>query len=199
MSKGDDTKQQILELASARAAQFGLEGLSIGTLATELQMSKSGLFAHFKSKSALQVQVLQFEADAFVSGVIHPALRAPRGEARVRALMQHWVTWFRDRRPGGCLFVAAATELDDRPCEARDFLVGQQNDWLEFIASVVRTAVQHGDFRADLDPEQFAYEMYSIPLMLHFTARLLRDPKSFDRASSSFEALLDRARVPSPS
>lgn len=197
MSKGDDTRHQILELASDRATQLGLEGLSIGTLATELGMSKSGLFAHFKSKAALQTQVLQFEADAFVVAVIQPALRAPRGEPRVRALMQHWVSWFRDHRPGGCLFVAASTELDDRPGEARDFLVGQQNDWLDFIASVVRTAIQQGDFRADLDPDQFAYEMYSIPLMLHFTARLLQHDQAFDRAAASFEGLVERARTPS--
>lgn len=195
MSKGEATRLAVLDLAMKRAAVIGLEGLSIGRLANEMAMSKSGLFAHFRSKSALQTQVLQHAADVFVDAVVRPALRAPRGEPRVRALFDHWLAWFESRGSTGCLFIAATTELDDRPCEARDFLVAQQKDWLAFIASVARTAVEEGDFREDLDVEQFAFEMYGIAFMLHLTVRLLEDASALKRGTSAFDSLLQRSRT----
>ncbi|MCB9676294.1 MAG: TetR/AcrR family transcriptional regulator [Alphaproteobacteria bacterium] len=194
MGKGEQTREAVLEFASARACTVGLEGLSIGELARELGMSKSGLFAHFQSKAALQVQVLGHASDRFVEEVIRPALRAPRGEARVRALFEMWVAWFH-RQQHGCIFVAAITELDDRPGEARDALASQQRDWLDVIETVARTAVTSGEFRADLDTRQFALDMYSIALMLHLTVRLLALPDAMPRANAAFENLLKGARA----
>src|SRR5262252_11254590 len=128
MGKGELTRQAILERATALASRVGLEGVSIGRLSEELGLSKSGLFAHFGAKQALEVEVLRFAADRFVDGVVRPALAAPRGEPRVRAVFERWLAWDRRSRvvPGGCLFVAAATELDDRPGPARDELVRLQ-------------------------------------------------------------------------
>src|SRR5687768_7437135 len=113
MSKGEDTRQAILGRSVELAARVGLEGLSIGRLAEELELSKSGLFAHFKSKENLQVETIRAAVGQFIEEVVAPALKAPRGEPRVRALVERWLGW--GRREGGCFFLAAAYELDDQP------------------------------------------------------------------------------------
>src|SRR6185503_16467831 len=118
---------------------------------------------HFQSKTALQLQILEHARERFVRLVVEPALKAPRGEPRVRAIFERWMGWpAAAGLEGGCFFVAAATELDDRPGPARDVLVQQQRDWLEMIANVVRTAVAEGHFQKSVDPEQVAFEMYGI-------------------------------------
>jgi len=189
------TRQTILEHASNLASRIGLEGLSIGRLAQDLNLSKSGLFAHFRSMEALQVKVLEHAAERFVAVVIKPALAAPRGEPRVRAVFERWRGWLKENDAhGGCFFVAAATELDDRPGPARDVLVRQQKDWLEVLANVARTAVNEGHFLKNVDPEQFAQELFGIMLAYHYTTRLLSDPKSEIRADSAFESLIARSR-----
>lgn len=195
MGKGADTRTTILDRALAMASRVGLEGLSIGTLAEDLGMSKSGLFAHFRSKEALQVQVIEAAASRFVDHVIRPALKAPRGEPRVRDLFERWLAWAHDGdTPGGCLFITASVELDDRPGPARDALVRLQRDWLDTIANVVRTAVSEGQFRGEVDPEQFASELYGVMLMYHHASRLLRDPKADARARAALDALIARSR-----
>lgn len=195
MGKGALTRQAILDRAAALASQLGLEGLTIGRLAQELALSKSGLFAHFQSKEALQVQVLEHAAARFVDAVVRPALAAPRGEPRLRALFERWRAWPAESgMPGGCFFVAAATELDDRPGAARDVLVRQQKDWLDTMATVGRTAVAEGHFRQDVDPEQIAHDLYGIMLVYHLGSRLLADPRADARAARAFEALLAASR-----
>jgi AcrR family transcriptional regulator len=194
-SKGEVTKQMILDRASSLASRIGLGGLSIGGLADELELSKSGLFAHFRSKEALQVQVLEHAAARFVETVIKPALTAPRGERRVRAVFDFWKKWPKaSGMEGGCFFVAAAAELDDQPGPARDVLVRQQKDWLEVLANVVRTAVAEGHFKKSVDPEQLAFELFGIMLSYHFNSRLLGEPSAGDRADAAFEALVARAK-----
>lgn len=194
-TKGEMTRQTILDFASGLASRVGLEGLSIGKLAERLQLSKSGLFAHFRSKEALQIQVLEHAAARFVENVIKPALAAPRGEPRVRAVFERWRQWPQaSGMAGGCFFVAAATELDDRPGPAREVLVRQQKDWLDVLANVARTAVAEGHFRADLDAEQFAFELYGIMLIFHFNQRLFAEPKAEYRANSAFESLITRSK-----
>lgn len=195
MSKGETTRQAILDRASELASQLGLEGLTIGTLATDLGLSKSGLFAHFRSKEALQVQVLEHVAARFVEFVVKPALRAPRGEPRLRALFDNLLEWpKRHELPGGCPLMSAVSELDDRPGPAREVLVRQQRDWLDVIATVTRTALVEGHFRGDVDPEQVAYEIYGIEFAYHTWYRLLADPSAEARARRAFEALLERSR-----
>ena len=178
------------------ATRVGLEGLTIGGLAEELRLSKSGLFAHFKSKEGLQLEVLRFAADAFVQAVIRPSLTAPRGEPRLRALVENWMTWpKRACDDAGCFFVATTAELDDRPGPVRDLLVQQQRDWLETIATVVRTGFTEGHFRRDVDPEQVAFELQGAMLAYHHAARLLADPKALRRAKAAVEAVIAAARV----
>lgn len=195
MSKGEVTRQAILDHATSLASQVGLEGLSIGKLADELDLSKSGLFAHFKSKEALQIQVLEHAAARFVEMVIKPALAAPRGEKRIRAIFDRWIVWpEKSGLKGGCFFVAASSELDDRPGPAREVLVRQQKDWLEIMANVARTAISEGHFKKTVDAEQFAFELWGIMLGYHYAGRLLDDERARPRADVAFEALLNRAK-----
>ena len=194
MSKGEATRAAILDDALSLASRIGLEGLSIGELAKRTEMSKSGLFAHFSSKENLQVEVLRVAAQRFAEMVVAPAIRKPRGAPRVRALFENWLRWSKaDFSPGGCIFIAASTELDDRPGPTRDFLVGAQRDFMATMAKSAQIAVEEGHFRSDLDTEQFAYEMYSIYLSYHHFARLLRSPHAERRARRAFEALLERS------
>lgn len=196
MSKGEETRQAILARAFELATVVGVSGLSIGRLADEMGLSKSGLFAHFGSKEALEVAVVEEASRQFVQDVMVPALRHPRGEPRLRALFDRWVEWV--QRPGGCFFVGASTELDDRPGPPRDALVRAIKDWVDELAKAVRIAVSEGHLRQDVDPEQLGFEIYSLMLGLHTFDRFLREPTTLDRARKAFDRLLAASRVASP-
>ncbi len=199
MRKGEVTRQAILQRAVQLASHVGLEGLTIGTLAEDLELSKSGLFAHFQSKESLQTETLAYAATSFIDLVVRPALTAPRGIPRVRAIFESWLDWpNRDPLQGGCFFVAAATELDDRPGPLRDRLVGMQKDWLDLLANTVRTAINEKHFHEKVDPEQFAHDLYGIMLAYHHAARLLADPAAETRARRAFDRLLNSAIAPRP-
>ena len=121
MSRGTQTRSDILSHALNHASRIGLSGLSIGTLARDVGMSKSGLFAHFGSKEELQRAVLESAAERFVAEIILPAIKQPRGLPRVRALFENWVVWSQSsKREGGCLFVSGSSEFDDRPGVVRE-------------------------------------------------------------------------------
>jgi AcrR family transcriptional regulator len=196
VAKGEQTRRAILARAFEIAKTSGLSGLSIGRLAEETGLSKSGLFAHFGSKEALCVAVVEEAAQQFVEFVMAPALQKPRGEPRIRALFERWVEW--GQQPGGCFFVAAVAELDDQPGPARDALVQSCRDWLDALATAARITVTEGQFRADVDPDQFAFELYSTMLGFHTYQKFLRAPASLGRARDSFERLLIAAREPVP-
>jgi AcrR family transcriptional regulator len=195
MGKGADTRRAILDRAAGLASRVGLEGLSIGALAQELELSKSGLFAHFQSKEALQLQVIEHAAEQFVDSIVRPALEAPRGEPRVRALWQGWLRWSRDSGSAGCVFVALATEYDDRPGAVRQRLVKAQRDWMEVIANCFRSGVREGQFRSDVEPDRFAQDLYGIFLARHHVVRLMDDPTGDRRAQDAFEGLLESVTV----
>ncbi len=147
MSKGENTRREIVEEALALAGSVGLEGVSLGALAERLKLSKSGLFAHFKSKEALQLEVLQTAIDAFVKDVVLPAVTKARGVPRVRVLAQSYMDWIRgDPSQGSCIFMALTHEYDDRPGPVRDLLAQSQRDWHGAIAKAARIAVQEGHF-----------------------------------------------------
>ena len=182
----------MLDRAVEVARRVGLSGLTIGSLADQAELSKSGLFGHFRSKEALQLQVLEHARVLFEDAVARPALRAPRGESRLRELFDRWLRW--DAVPGGCPFVAAATEYDDRPGAVRDRLVHDQRDMFEMITTVFRTGVTEGHFRDDADPDQFAQDFYGVVLARHHALRLLGDERADIRARHAFEALIAAAR-----
>lgn len=196
MGKGAETRERILDQAVRIASRDGLEGLTIGSLSSELGLSKSGLFAHFGSKDELQLQVLQAAVERFTENVIRPSLSAPRGEPRIRALFENWLAWSNaPEMPGGCVLVAASTELDDRPGPQRDFLAQAFRSRADFMAKAARLAVEAGHFRADLDPRQFAFEVDAVVLGYHHAQRLMRNPDAGDLARGSFERLLSFYRA----
>jgi AcrR family transcriptional regulator len=193
VGKGDETRLAVLDQAVEVARRVGLSGLTIGSLAEQAHLSKSGLFGHFRSKEALQLQVLEHARARFEESVARPALRAPRGEPRVRELLDRWLRW--DARPGGCPFVAAATEFDDQPGAVRDRLVRDQRDLFDMVATIFRTGISEGHFRADADPDQFAQDFYGVILACHHATRLLGDGLAETRARRAFEALLAEVRT----
>ncbi|HKV10835.1 MAG TPA: TetR/AcrR family transcriptional regulator [Thermoanaerobaculia bacterium] len=195
MGKGAETRDRIVEQALRLASRDGLEGLTIGSLSSELGLSKSGLFAHFGSKDELQLQVLKAAVERFEEAVVQPALATPRGEPRLRSFFARWLAWMDDpAKPGGCLFIAATVELDDRPGPQRDFLVESQERRLAFLTRAVRIGIEAGHFSADLDPEQLAFEIDAIALGYHQSRRLLRDPKAALRAHNAFDRLINASR-----
>jgi len=193
MSKGEETRRTILRQALELSSEVGLEGLSFGVLARRAKMSKSGLYAHFDTKEMLQCQVLDAAAARFIDVVLSPALKQPRGLPRVRTLFAQWLKWEREELAGGCPFVAAAAEFDDRPGAVRDHLAGHLLDMLSAVARAAQIAVQEGHFRADLDPEQFAYELWAVLLAYHQYQRLLDKADAGARAQAGFEGLVRAA------
>lgn len=193
MTKGEDTRQVILGRAFELASVIGVSGLTLGRLAEETKLSKSGLFAHFGSKENLDIAVVEEASRQFVQEVMVPALREPRGEPRVRALFERWLTW--GQRPGGCFFVGAGAELDDRPGPPRDALVRACHDWIDELAKAARIAVREGHFISSLEPEQFAFELYGLMLSFHQYHRFLRDPLALERTRRTFDRLVAAART----
>ncbi len=192
MRKGEQTRTLILNEAVALASQVGLEGLSIGSLAARLDLSKSGLFAHFGSKEDLQLQTLKQAQLRFEETVFRPALKAPRGLPRLRALFVNWLGWIKqnDELPGGCLIVAASVEYDDRPGAIRELLLFGQRELRGALAKAIRIAIDESHLKPQTDPWQLTFELFGIVLATHHDRRLLGDPRALERAHSAFERLI---------
>jgi len=193
MKKGEDTKQTILECALQLASQVGLESMTIGTLAAETGMSKSGLFAHFQSKEKLQIEIIEHAGHEFASQVVAPALKMPAGIPRVSALVENWIAWGANIK-GGCIFVSASTEFSDRPGRVREALLRQQEAWIDSLRRIAQSAIQVGHFRKDIDCDQFAFELYSLLLGFHYYHKLLQDAETKKRQEISLKQLLDKYR-----
>ena len=194
--KGEQTRERIVERAVQQASLDGLDGLTIGALATELGLSKSGLIAHFGSKEGLQRAVLESAVDRFSHAVIVPALESPRGEPRLRVMFERWLAWIdAPEQAGGCVLMAASPELDDRPGPLRDFLVQTQQQLVNTLARAAAIAVEAGHFRPDLDTVQFAFEMQALAQGYSHWRRLLQEPRAEGRAREAFERILLSARA----
>lgn len=192
MRKGDQTRALILDRALALASEVGLEGLSIGSLAAALKMSKSGLFAHFGSKEDLQVQTLTRAQARFERAVFQPALARAAGLPRLRALFENWLAWLEKEKgvPGGCTILAAAVEYDDRPGPVRDRVLAGQRELRGAIAKAVRGAIDAGELRTATDPWQITFEIHGVVLAAHHEQRLLGDARASARARAAFERLI---------
>lgn len=196
MSKGADTRDRIVQRADRIAGLAGLDGITIGVLATDLGMSKSGLFAHFGSREGLQLAVLRRAVDRFHADVLYPGLRAKRGEPRLRSLVDKWLAWERTRGAhGGDLLSAVAFEFDDRPGIVRDYLVTSQCRWLATLATACAIAAECGHFRAEVDAGGWVREAHGIILAHRVAQRLLGDALADARATAAFDALFARARA----
>jgi AcrR family transcriptional regulator len=194
LAKGAATRDAVLDAAVEIAGRIGLSGLTIGMLATATGMSKSGLFAHFGSKETLQLRVLARARDEFTDRVVRPALRAQRGEARVRALFEYWLEVSKDAG-APCLFASAGMEYDDQPGVVRDQVVRDDTDFAEAVQQIFRTGISEGDFRPDADDVQFEYDLMGIMLGFHHAYRLLGAADSEARARTAFERLIAGVRA----
>ncbi|MBI4290633.1 MAG: GNAT family N-acetyltransferase [Betaproteobacteria bacterium] len=191
MSKGEHTRALILDQAVWLASSVGIEGLSIGSLALQLGLSKSGLFAHFGSRQALQLATLKRAQELFHARVFRPALAAQRGLPRLRALFQNWFDWLEDsRRPGGCVILAATYEFDNQPGPIHDLLAATQRELRGGIAKGVRMAIEAGHFSATTDPWQVTFELFGIILAAHHDRHMLQDLRAAERAKKAFERLV---------
>ena len=156
-------------------------------------MSKSGLFAHFGSREELLLAVLNHGQQEFIEVVFNPALKKPRGVPRLRAMFLNWLAWTESADlPGGCPMIGGATEFDDKPGPIRDRLASGQVAWIDTLTRAVRQGAEEGQLRPDTDPEQIAFEMFGIALVVHHHRRLLGYLKARERAVRALDALLER-------
>jgi AcrR family transcriptional regulator len=195
-TKGERTKAAILDEALRIVSKAGLDGLTIGTLADATGMSKSGLFAHFGSREELLLAVLAHGQAEFGEVVFQPAMAKPRGLPRLRAMFVNWLDWTESAElPGGCPMIGGAAEFDDKPGQVRDMLAGGQRTWIETLKRAVRQAVEEGQLAKDTDPEQIAFEIFGIALVVHHHRRLLGYKKARERALVALDSLLKRYSV----
>lgn len=189
------SRQQILQTGLSLMSREGLAGVTIGRLAEQVGMSKSGVFAHFRSKEEVELGLLEFLTEFSHPHVVAPALLAPAGLPRLEVLVRRWFGWAeRAGLPGGCPGAAGMFELDDMTGPVRDKIVAMEKEWRGFLKLRVREAVKLGHLRADLDLDQFVWELTSLYLGHHVSQRFLRDGKADRRAQKAFQALVDRAR-----
>ena len=190
--KGQQTKAAIVEAALQLATRVGLEGLSIGVLADQMHMSKSGVFAHFGSREELQISVIHEYFHQFEQEVFYPALQVPRGLARVEALFANWMKRVAVEIQSGCIFISGAVEFDDRPGAVRDALATSVKTWLDAMYRAVLQAKEAGHLSASADGHQMAFEIHGLILALHYEARFLNSPGSLLRAHTGFAHILAR-------
>jgi AcrR family transcriptional regulator len=188
-AQGEETRKAILEAAVHIASAEGLEGLTIGRLATELSMSKSGLFAHFGSKEDLQVATVEAARSVFIREVIQPAFEGERGLLGLWRLCDMWLTYvasgvFR----GGCFFAAVTAEFDGRPGPVRDRIAEIMKEWLAVLRRAVAEAQAAGELAGEVDPTQMAFEFNSLELGANWAFQLYGDKQAFARAR---EAMLE--------
>ena len=196
MRKGELTRAAILDVALDLAARDGLEGLTIGLLADKMNMSKSGVFAHFGSREDLQIEVLKLYHHHFEQEVFYPSMKEPRGLPRLQSMFARWVKRVTIEIASGCIYISGAVEYDDRPGAIREELAGMVMAWQDALHRCVRQAIELGHLRDDVDPQQIVYEMYGLILALHHDARFIKRPGSVDRAQHGFARLLEVYKNP---
>jgi len=196
MNKGEQTRTAIIHAAMKEAAVSGVNALSIGGLASSTGMSKSGLFGHFGSKEALQMSVLEAVIDKFTDRVIVPALKTKDGVARLETLFDLFLVWMAKMdAESGCPVLALSLELSGQPGPMRDFIAETQQEWMDMLARMAAKCVASGQFRADLDIGQFAFEFEGIAFSYNFSRYLLHDSRSEEMARSAFDRLMADAKV----
>jgi AcrR family transcriptional regulator len=194
-TKGERTRQAILDTAAALATEEGLEPLSIGRLAEATAMSKSGLFAHFGSKEELQLATVDHAAALFVREVIAPAREAPRGVARVWALCENMVDYAqRQVFPGGCFFAAAAFEFNRRPGAVRDRIEHMLGTWLSYLEHAVEQAQQTGELVQSPSAKELAFELDAFAQAANAKFQLFRDEAVFADARRAIRERLESLR-----
>ena len=193
--KGEQTRAAILEAALELAARQGLEGLTIGTLAERMNMSKSGVFAHFGSREDLQISVLKEYERRFVDEVLVPSLRERRGLARLEAIFARWLELTPIEAARGCIWISGAAEYDDRPGAVRDELVAMVRSWHRELARALQQAIDSGELEHDTDISEMIFDLYGIILVLHHDARLLGNEGAPERARRALARIIAAHRA----
>jgi len=195
---GERSRRAILHAAAQLATTRGLESLSIGELASHIGMSKSGLYAHFKSKEELELATIETAVEIFQAEVLGPVLSAEPGVVRLRALTDGFLSHLERRVfPGGCFFAAVAAELDTRPGKARDRIMRVHTEWMGLIERCIREAQGLGEIDPGLDAAQLAFEADGMLVGANFGFVLFGDPKILRRARIGIDRLLAGAAKPS--
>lgn len=192
-AQGERTRKAILEAAVHIASAEGLEGLTIGRLAMELSMSKSGLFAHFGSKEDLQVATVEAARAIFINEVIKPAFETAQGLLRLWKLCDIWLGYVQSGVfRGGCFFAAAAAEFDSRPGPVRDRIAEIMKEWLSTLRNTIIEAQNAGQLVKDIDAVQLAFEFNSLELGANWAFQLYGDIRAFTRAREAMRERLSR-------
>jgi AcrR family transcriptional regulator len=188
---GRRSRAAILDAAARLATVEGLEGLSIANLAEHTGMSKSGLYAHFKSKQALQLATVDRAGEIFAAEVVEPAHAAGEGLARLWALAEAFISHLERRVfPGGCFFASVGAEFDTHPGRVKERVVGFVEEWMQELLAAARRAHEAGELPAPADPEQVAFEVDALLLMAHAGYVMFGDPAVLDRTRRGVERLL---------
>jgi AcrR family transcriptional regulator len=189
------TRERILHQGLALMSQSGLSGVTLGVLADQVGMSKSGLFAHFRSKEDVQIELLTHMAEFAIAHVVEPSMTASEGLPRLRALVRNWFGWAqRAGLPGGCPVAAGLFEFDDVEGRVRNKILEMEGTWRRLLTELVQRAVDLEHLRHDLDVDQFVWELSGIYLGHHAAHRFLRAADADSRAQTAFQALVDRAK-----
>ncbi|HKV18907.1 MAG TPA: TetR/AcrR family transcriptional regulator [Mycobacterium sp.] len=184
--KGERTRSAILVEAARLATVGGLDGLTIGGLASAIGMSKSGLYAHFESKEHLQLATVASARETFVAEVFVPAMDAAQGVARLHAVCEAFLSHIERRVfPGGCFFAVAAADVGTRPGPVRDAVAAQQRDWIDLLRSLAVKAVEGGELDRRVDPAQLAFELDAVLVSASTTFVLQGDATVFERARAA--------------
>lgn len=195
-SKGQSSRTIILLTAAKLATTKGLTGLSLGDLATEIGMSKSGLYAHFKSKEELELATIEMAAVIFDSEVLQPAMKAQPGTERLKTLASSFLSHLERRVfPGGCFFASVAAELDTRPGPARDRVVEVLGDWLALLRQCILEAQDLGEIDPKAEVAQAVFEIESMLLAGNFLFVMMNDPIYLTQARRGVENVLARLTV----
>ncbi|MDA3624881.1 TetR/AcrR family transcriptional regulator [Saccharopolyspora sp. WRP15-2] len=193
IERGNQTRQLVLRRAVDLASVEGLDGLSLGRLANELELSKSGVFALFGSKEDLQLATIAAATGIFVEHVVEPARSAPPGIDRLRRTCDSWLTYSRERVfPGGCFFYAASAEFDARSGKVHDALVTARSDWLGHLERTALEAQQAGGVVPDADIGQLVFELAAFLEMANAESVLHDEFTCYDKAA---RAVLNRLRA----
>jgi AcrR family transcriptional regulator len=185
------TLTAIVDTACQMAAADGLESLTIGEVAKQLGLSKSGVFSRVGSREALQMAVIETTAGRFMQEVFVPAMREPRGRPRLDAIVRLWIKRAMSYETArGCLFSAGAFELDDREGPLRDLLLDHVMRWRGALRRSVVQALEEGHLRANTDVDQLVFELDGLFIALMREARFLRDPRAAERSWAAYERLM---------
>ena len=194
--KGQQTKVAIVDAALVLAKRVGLDGLTIGSLAELMHMSKSGVFAHFGSREELQVSVVWEYHERFRGEVFDPAMRQERGVPRLRALFENWVHHINAEIAEGCLFTSGAVQFETQEGPVREALSESVQTWLMALRKAVQQAVDLGQLRPDCDAALMAFKIHGLVLSLHYQYRFLKSPLAVQWAQQGFDQLVRAYSAP---